>query len=163
MLQPVLLGQVTFTREEEEGKIKKKKKKKKKTGKGPPMVQAMNQAGKFHMEDCKRCPDKWDRKSSLKAQDINLNYWGLMSQEEWVRRGNLRTHTVLDPCLELPLKFNRRPFTLLSSKRSIMPTHPPTQNSSQALLLKCMMTLKYPIFISILPKYICCALKVSTE
>lgn len=46
------------------------------------MVQAENQVGKFHFADCKRCPEKWDRKSSLKSQDINLNYCGLMSQEK---------------------------------------------------------------------------------
>lgn len=81
MLQPVLLEQVTFTGEEEEGK-KTKKRKKKKPGKESSMVQAENQVGKFHLADYRKCPEKWDRNSSLKSQNINLNYCGLMSQEE---------------------------------------------------------------------------------
>lgn len=35
------------------------------------------------------------------------------------QKGNLETQTVLDQCLELPLKFYRRPFAYQSYKRSI--------------------------------------------
>lgn len=40
------------------------------------------------------------------------------------QKGNLRTHAVLDQCLELPLTFHRRPFTHQSYKRSITAIHP---------------------------------------
>lgn len=35
------------------------------------------------------------------------------------QKGNLETQPVLDQCLELPLKFNRRPFAYQNYKRSI--------------------------------------------
>lgn len=52
------------------------------------------------------------------------------------QKGNLETQTVLDQCLELPLKFNRRPFAHQSYKRSIRvatltPSFPQVQNISQ--------------------------------
>lgn len=60
-------------------------------------------AGTFHTAECKGCPKNRGRKLFLKAQDINPNYCGLMSQEEQGRRG-------ISGCLEPPLKFNSGPL-----------------------------------------------------
>lgn len=49
----------------------------------------------------KGTPKGSGRKSSLKAQDINLNYCGLMSQKRWDLEVNFRLCTTLDQCMEI--------------------------------------------------------------
>lgn len=79
-----------------------------------------NQAGTFYMADVKKCPKNRFENHFWRHRDINLNYHGLTGQ-----KGNLETQTVLDQCLELPLKFSRDPLPIKVTRGPSMWPHSP--------------------------------------
>lgn len=78
-----------------------------------------NKAGTFYMVDAKRCPKNRGWKQFLKAQGHKFKLPWVNESGGTGQKGNLETQTAPDQCLELPLKFSRRPFAHQSYKRSI--------------------------------------------